>query len=195
MSSDETELYLHLSKLSHSLNEEPNKEEPPLDSSVNEAKFDNTKPLHCGYSHLGSSSVFNKLCTAIMDKNWDLVLNVCEQCPDQVCQRIISKSNRTQAVYLSKLPIHFACKFDAPKEVIVTLLEIYPNGIKEVDEKGALPLHNLFHKKDSQNNNEECMEVVEYLVEKYPDSIRVADKKGKLPKIQCWVHPWNLIIT
>jgi len=73
----------------------------------------------------------------------------------------------------------------------VTLLEIYPNGIKEVDEKGALPLHNLFQKKDSQNHNKERMEVVEYLVEKYPDSIRVADKKGKLPKIQCWVHPWN----
>jgi len=127
-----------------------------------------------------SLSVFNKLCTAIMDKNWDLVSNVCEQCPDQVCQWIITKSNRTQAVYLRKLPIHFACKFHAPKEVIVTLLEIYPNGIKEIDEKGALPLHNFFRNKNLVNN-EERMEIVEYLVEKYPESIRVADKKGMLP--------------
>ena len=115
----------------------------------------------------------------IWNRDWDSAYNRCLENPMEAAQWFEVVSKRTGQVLTRKLPLHYACQFNATKEVIIALLEAHPRAVEERDEKGKLPLHSLL----SQNkhlNQERLVEIVEYLVQKYPESPTISDAKGML---------------
>jgi hypothetical protein len=71
------------------------------------------------------------------------------------------------------LPLHFACQFTAPLEVIQFLVEQWPEAVKKTTVNGSLPLHLLC-------SNNAPLEVVQFLVEQWPEAV-MATKDGWLP--------------
>ena len=43
-----------------------------------------------------------------------------------------------------RLPLHFACINNAPREAVAALLSAFPDGAREVDRRGRLPFHDAF---------------------------------------------------
>lgn len=74
------------------------------------------------------------------------------------------------------LPIHAAFLFNAPIEVIQTLIKIYPAGCSAHDDQGMLPLHLAFRNGSSE-------EIVILLLKVYPEAIERFDHKGRLPSM------------
>ena len=63
------------------------------------------------------------------------------------------------------LPLHYACKRNAPLEVLEFLIQQYPASVKEKDNQGKLPLHYAC-------KNNAPIQVLEFLVQQYPDSFK-----------------------
>ena len=124
------------------------------------------------------------LVSLIMNRKWNDAYKRCVAKPLEASHWTIHKSQRNGQVYMKKLPIHFACRFLAPKYLIITLIEAYPSGIKEQDNNGKLPIHELLHRKFlslSSAGKDDVLESIKYLIQKYPESCSVADSMGMLP--------------
>ena len=122
------------------------------------------------------------LVNLIIDRDWIGAYKRCKIFPDEAKQWVVSASRRTGNVFVRKLPIHFACRFSAPKEVIVALVDAYPAGLEALDESGKLPIHDLFHRyHKATDDKKKLLEIVEYMLAKYPESTNIADLKGMLP--------------
>lgn len=129
-----------------------------------------------------TNAVEKTLINLIMDRDWKHAYERCNACPDEAKQWLVSTSSKTGSVFLRKLPLHFACRFSAPKYIIAALVDAYPKGLEELDESGKLPIHTLFnlcHK--TREDKKQLLEIVEYMLEKYPESSNIADMKGMLP--------------
>ena len=74
------------------------------------------------------------------------------------------------------LPLHASLLFNAPIDVVKTLIKIYPAGCSAHDDQGMLPLHLAFRAGSSE-------EIVLLLLEKYPEAIERVDCKGRLPSM------------
>ena len=133
-------------------------------------------------NELSEISGYSRLCSALLDRDWELAETICNEYPDQVSQCVVSRSSRNNTIFLRKLPIHFACQFSAPKEVIMNLLDIYPEGIRAKDERGRLPVHLLFHINTNKlEENEALLDIAKYLLHLYPESLHIPDSRGMLP--------------
>ena len=123
------------------------------------------------------------LVSLIMNRKWNDAYKRCVAKPLEASHWTIHKSQKNGQVYMKKLPIHFACRFLAPKYLIITLIEAYPSGIKEQDNNGKLPIHELLHQKFSSKSasKDDVLESIKYLIQKYPESCSVADSMGMLP--------------
>ena len=115
----------------------------------------------------------------IVNHNWRAAQSRCLKYPEEASKWSEIVSKNTGKTLLRKLPIHFACQHCAPKDVIASLVDTYPRGVEEVDEKGKLPLHSLASTVKSSNTSE-VIETMEYLMQKYPGSSTIADAKGML---------------
>ena len=65
---------------------------------------------------------------------------VCTNHPEFLRERVKS-SCRPPAISFNKTPLHVACIFQAPKDVISLMLNANHDAIREADESGKLPLH------------------------------------------------------
>ena len=74
-------------------------------------------------------------------------------------------------------PLHAACMFGAPKELIEMLLQLSPEIIAETDDRGNLPLHLAFLTGMDQ-------ERMMLLVQAYPEAMSCKNNFGRTP-IQC----------
>ena len=74
----------------------------------------------------------------------------------------------------SRLPLHIAIARGAPFSVIYRLVEMSPESIKCVDDKGVLPIHLAL-------SNGSSNEVVDYLLLQFPESVHVQDRDGLTP--------------
>jgi len=84
--------------------------------------------------------------------------------------------NKKGQLLLGVLPIHLALKFNAPLKLIKELIRAYPGSLREVDDKGRLPLHHACTLKSAWMH-----ETVSLMLEAYPDGALCKDGRGMLP--------------
>ena len=79
-------------------------------------------------------------------------------------------------VMQSNLPIHLALKFQAHEDLIVALVDAYPEALTLTDEKGRTPLHLACLLKTKS-----ALSVVNYLLDRYPGAAKHRDNRSKVP--------------
>lgn len=84
--------------------------------------------------------------------------------------------NRHGKVMQSNLPIHLALKFQAHEDLIIALVDAYPEALKLTDEKGRTPLHLACLLKTKS-----ALSVVNYLLDRYSGATTCRDNRGRLP--------------
>ena len=84
--------------------------------------------------------------------------------------------NRHGKVMQSNLPIHLALKFQAHEDLIIALVDAYPDALALTDEKGRTPLHLACLLKTKS-----ALSVVNYLLDRYSGVTRCRDNRGRLP--------------
>ena len=101
---------------------------------------------------------------------------VCTNHPEFLRERVKS-SCRPPAISFNKTPLHVACIFQAPKDVISLMLNANHDAIREADESGKLPLHR------AASSSRICasFEVIELLIKAYPMSIFNKDSTNLMP--------------
>jgi FOG: Ankyrin repeat len=107
------------------------------------------------------------LYTYISGKQWDRTIERLEKAPEEASYWVVDKD-------YPRLPIHLACSNAAPKEVVESLLDAYPEACLAKDGSGSHPLHLACEKALG-------IEVVSLLLKKSRKAARVKDEIGRLP--------------
>lgn len=113
-------------------------------------------------------------------KMWKQAINRCEDYPDEAAtwmcrlQEIKEQDGGLKDVKWKILPIHSAIILHSPVEVIETLIDAYPQGLRKGDDRKMLPLHMAFRIGAS-------LDVTAVLVDAYPDALKKRDIKGHTP--------------
>jgi hypothetical protein len=94
--------------------------------------------------------------------------------PERQARTWVTRFESDGKVRWSQLPIHAALIFGAPFKVIATLVTLYPQGVRCVDDQHMLPLH-LAVKFGAEDN------VLRLLIEHFPEAICTSDIRGRLP--------------
>ena len=76
--------------------------------------------------------------------------------------------------YGEYLPIHIAAHYAAPEEVLLKMIELYPDSLKRKDYYNRLPIHHAA-------NNRASEAVLLKMMESYKDSLENKDNDNKLP--------------
>jgi hypothetical protein len=71
--------------------------------------------------------------------------------------------------------LHIACLSNPPLYIILALLMVYPDGVRNVDSGGRLPLHL------AAAGNGTSQSVIDTLIRFYPQSVSVKDDRGLIP--------------
>jgi len=88
----------------------------------------------------------------------------------------MAPSRASKIIRWRMLPLHASILFDAPVEVVRTILKAYPAGCSSKDDQGMLPLHLAFRSGSSE-------EIVLLLLDAYPEAIECVDYKSRLPSM------------
>jgi len=112
---------------------------------------------------------------ALQDKKWSEAMAILEKTPEEARTWVFRKGPQGAGVRWRLLPIHGAIIFQAPPEVIESLLLIFPEGSSCKDDEGSLPIH-LAYKRGSSEA------IVTLLLDAFPASIDAEDRKGRTPK-------------
>jgi len=113
-------------------------------------------------------------------KMWKQAMNRCADYPEEastwMCrlQEVKEKDGKVKDVKWKILPIHSAIILHSPVEVIETLIDAYPQGLRKGDDRKMLPLHMAFRIGAS-------LDVTAVLVDSYPDALKKRDIKGHTP--------------
>jgi ankyrin repeat protein len=107
------------------------------------------------------------LYTYISGKQWDRTMERLEKAPEEASYWVVDKD-------YPRLPIHLACSNSAPKDVVESLLNAYPEGCLAKDGSGSHPLHLACEKALG-------LEIVSLLLKKSRKAARVKDEIGRLP--------------
>jgi len=128
-----------------------------------------------------SSSINSNLGNLVINTRWSEAYIRCKQHPSEAKQWLVSRSARTGKVLFRKLPLHIACTFGAPKELVYALTEAYPEAVNLADESGKLPLHSVFNSGILDPKRKQSVpEIVEHLLVQSPESAGTKDKRGML---------------
>ena len=76
------------------------------------------------------------------------------------------------------IPIHKALKFNAPKKLIEALVHAYPKSMRELDDKGRLPLHHACNLKIPW-----APAVVSMLLVAFPGAASIKGSLGMIPRV------------
>ena len=126
----------------------------------------------------------HELYTSIEEHQWENALVILSGAGDhgrslagkwRVCK--YDTGENTGLIKWRIAPLHAACMFGAPKELIEMLLQMSPEIIAETDDRGNLPLHLAF----MIGMDQERMIV---LLQAYPEAMSCKNKFGQTP-IQC----------
>jgi hypothetical protein len=74
-----------------------------------------------------------------------------------------------------QLPLHMVCERRAPDDVILAILDCYPDACKWKGERGNLPLHIATLKRLSED-------IIESLVRVYPEALEERNEEGQTPR-------------
>jgi chromosome segregation ATPase len=123
------------------------------------------------YENLESDSIF-KLLDSLQ---WKEAISLMKTSPDEVSTWVTRNDKRGMKLLWRRLPIHEACVRKTTPEVVLRLLEIYPNGAEAKDNNGRTPLHHaLIHDAD--------INVIYQLIHAYRDALSIPDFWGKAPR-------------
>lgn len=86
-------------------------------------------------------------------------------------------ADETKNVKWSQLPLHLAIVVDAPAKVVVSLVELYPQGVRCTDDQHMLPLH-LAMRHGSPDD------ILEYLLRQFPEAVNAKGKNDRTP-LEC----------
>ena len=117
------------------------------------------------------------LMTAIVECDWETVIKVCQDDPDQAKiwhHRFTTLETGPETLLWRNLPIHAALMYNAPITALMAVQSAYPAGVRNMDDKGRLPIHLAFGV-DADD------EILSLLALEYPDSLTVTDDNQKTP--------------
>jgi len=115
------------------------------------------------------------LYSSLQKKQWAEAMAIIESTPNEARTWVYRKEAKGTKIRWRLLPLHGAIIFQAPAEVVESLLLIFPEGASERDDEGSLPIH-LAYKRGA------AAAVCKLLLEAFPNSIDIADRKGRTPK-------------
>jgi len=110
----------------------------------------------------------------IEERQWRDVMEQNIQNEDEAKQWVVKRDKDSGSITWRRLPIHEACIRQPTEEVMLSLLESFPEGARASDTYGRLPLHHACVHGAQEN-------VIHHLLMTYPDSIEVKDVWGKTP--------------
>lgn len=126
---------------------------------------------------MGATPLFK----AIEEVNWREALRITEESPSQVSTWVKSTGTQNTTFDWSlwrRLPIHEACRRQAPAWLVSALLSVYPEAAKCTTQFGELPLHVAV-------GSGAAPEVVNLIVLANWEGIAARDKSGRTP-IEIW---------
>ena len=88
----------------------------------------------------------------------------------------VSRQRHPKVLRWRMLPLHGAVLFNAPVNVVETLIKAHPAGCSAEDDQGMLPLHLAFRVGASED-------IVLALLDVYPEAIEITDYKGRVPSM------------
>jgi len=112
--------------------------------------------------------------SAIKERDWSTVVNLCLNAPENHAGTWIVEKNVDRSIRWKLLPIHQACESKAPSEAVKALIEAYPDGVSMKDSGGDLPLHLACRAKSSRA-------VIAALLSKDHNAARSVDDEGRIP--------------
>lgn len=110
----------------------------------------------------------------IESKHWDAAVARVQQA-EWESGVWVSRHGKDGRLRWKILPLHAAICLKAPKEVLLQLLNAYPQGVSSADDQGMLPLH-LALRNDEVDNT-----FLLRLLNMYPNGIQIRDKRGRVP--------------
>ncbi|CAB9515601.1 expressed unknown protein [Seminavis robusta] len=118
---------------------------------------------------------------AIEEVNWREALRITEESPSQAFTWVKSTGTQNTTFDWSlwrRLPLHEACRRQAPAWLVSALLSVYPEAAKCATQFGELPLHLAV-------GSGAAPEVVNLIVVAHWEGIACRDKSGRTP-IEIW---------
>jgi len=117
----------------------------------------------------------NSLFRAVSSENWELVISICEAKPYKA-ESWHSAPGFFDAHRSSNiLPLHQACVFHPPKQVLQQMIQAYPSATKQKESGyGRLPLHIACHSSAS-------LEAIQVLLNQRPSAAYEQDAIGRVP--------------
>ena len=107
---------------------------------------------------------------------WDKARIRCRTNPKEVRTWIVRRDQqRNGKVRWKLLPLHAAVIFQAPTDVVASMLEAYPIAASKRDDQGMLPLHLAFRHKQHEET------LLGLLLEQYPQGVTIMDRRDRLP--------------
>eukprot|EP00957_Ditylum_brightwellii_P060381 4584429-Ditylum_brightwellii.AAC.1 len=101
------------------------------------------------------------------------LLRDCEYVRDLTLVEIQPEAAKQKYEYGS-MPLHYACCYEAPVEVVDALLHVWPEAAKEKEYYGWMPLHYASWKGAP-------FEVADALLRVCPDAVKAKGRCGKMP--------------
>jgi ankyrin repeat protein len=121
----------------------------------------------------------NPLCLLICQRKWDEMLNRFLHFPEEATIWTVYKNKRL-------LPIHFACKYKAPLQVVTELAEVHPFGLSlTCQEYDMMPLHLACQHGAS-------LDVVQVLLHGYAEAAAHQNELGLVPLHLACAHGANI---
>jgi len=120
----------------------------------------------------------------IEERQWRDVMEQNIQNEDEAKQWVVKRDKDSGSITWRRLPIHEACIRQPTEEVMLSLLESFPEGARASDTYGRLPLHHACVHGAQEN-------VIHHLLMTYPDSIEVKDVWGKTPLAAAQATLWG----
>lgn len=116
-----------------------------------------------------------KLFSYIAKRNWEVALKRCsgEKGKREAATWIV-EYNADGSIRWKLLPIHQACEYKAPSELIKHLISAYPASLMLKDSGGFLPLHLACRERSSKS-------VIAALLSAEPGATKSRDEEGRLP--------------
>ena len=111
----------------------------------------------------------------LQGRAWEDAITRIDKCPAEARIWVYRRDSDGVRVRWRLLPLHAAIIFKGPVEVVESLLTVFPDAAKLVDDQKSLPIH-LAYKRGASASTYRA------LLDSYHDCLNVKDAKGRTPR-------------
>ena len=122
----------------------------------------------------GIETSFEYLSTLMAAKDWHSVTVAVQIYPSLAAQWIVGIDDASARHY-NRLPLHCACIYGAPIDLIDTLIKLYPEGIRKVDPTDSSTPLSLACFADCS------IDIIRLMLRTYPQAINIVNIYGQAP--------------